>query len=71
MVASVDIWDAEIASDTMIGAGTLVGPGKHLEGGYLYLGSPAKKVRELTEKEISFLIYSAKCYVDLKNEYLT
>tara|TARA_B100000902_G_scaffold83077_1_gene87662 strand:+ start:26 stop:547 length:522 start_codon:yes stop_codon:yes gene_type:complete len=61
---------AEIASDTMVGAGTLVGPGKHLESGYLYLGSPAKKIRELTEKERAFLIYSAKCYVDLKNEYL-
>ncbi len=70
-MGSIVLDGAEIASDTMIGAGTLVGPGKHLEGGYLYLGSPAKRVRELTEKEISFLIYSAKCYVDLKNEYLT
>ena len=63
-MGSIVLDGAEIASDTMIGAGTLVGPGKHL-------GSPAKRVRQLTEKEISFLIYSAKCYVDLKNEYLT
>lgn len=54
----------------MLGAGALVPPGKHLEGGYLYVGSPAKATRALTESEKTFLAYSAEHYVSLKNEYL-
>lgn len=61
---------AVIKSGAMIGAGTIVSPGKVLEGGYLYLGAPARKVRELSEKEKNFLSYSAKHYVALKNDYL-
>ena len=61
---------AIIKSECMIAAGSLVGPGKILESGYLYVGSPAKKLRKLSDKELEFLIYLAKSYVNLKNEYL-
>ena len=61
---------AVIRAGSMIGAGALVPPGKVLEGGYLYLGAPVKQVRELTEKERSFLQYSAAHYVRLKNRHL-
>ena len=54
----------------MIAAGSLVGPGKIIESGYLYVGSPAKKLRKLSDKELEFLIYSAESYVNLKNDYL-
>ena len=54
----------------MIGAGSLVAPNKELESGYLYVGSPAKKVRALTDKEQGWLDYSATHYVNLKNKYL-
>lgn len=54
----------------MIGAGSLVTPGKRLERGGLYVGSPARRVRDLTEQEIEFLGYSAAHYVKLKDEYL-
>jgi carbonic anhydrase/acetyltransferase-like protein (isoleucine patch superfamily) len=60
---------AVIGAGTMIGAGSLIPPGKLLEGGYLYLGSPIRRVRELTEKERSYLSYSAAHYVRLKNRY--
>lgn len=60
---------ALIRSGAMLGAGTLVPPGKELEGGYLYLGSPARRVRALTEKETHYLKYSAEHYVRLKNRY--
>ena len=60
---------ALIRAGSMIGAGALVPPGKVLEGGYLYLGSPVKQVRELTEKEKRFLQYSAAHYVRLKNRH--
>ncbi|HLD08660.1 MAG TPA: gamma carbonic anhydrase family protein, partial [Methylophilaceae bacterium] len=44
--------------------------GKVLESGHLYMGSPAKKIRALTEKELGHFMYSAKHYIRLKNDYL-
>ncbi len=58
-----------IAADTMIGSGCLVPPGKQLEGGHLWVGSPARKIRELTDKELEYLRYSAAHYVDNKNRF--
>lgn len=54
----------------IIGAGSVVTPGKILESGYLYLGNPARVVRELTTEEFTQLEYSAQHYVRLKNSYL-
>ena len=54
----------------MIAAGTLVSPGKRLESGWLYRGSPAKPARRLTEEELAFLPYVAGNYVKLKDQYL-
>jgi len=50
---------------TMLGAGTLVPPGRVLEGGYLYLGAPAERVRALTDRELEYLEYTAANYVRL------
>lgn len=54
----------------MIGAGSVVTPGKLLQTGGLYVGSPARRVRDLTRKELEFLTYSAAHYVKVKDEYL-
>ena len=54
----------------MIGAGSVVTPGKVLKTGGLYVGSPARRLRDLTQKEIEFLTYSAAHYVKVKDEYL-
>ncbi|MBT7950795.1 MAG: gamma carbonic anhydrase family protein [Gammaproteobacteria bacterium] len=62
---------AVIEDDVILGAGSLVAPGKRLESGYLYVGSPAKRVRKLGDKEKYFLKYAAGHYVELKNEYKT
>ncbi len=59
-----------VEDDVMIGAGSLVPPGKRLESGYLYLGSPVKRVRPLNEAEIAGLLYSSNNYVGWKNDYL-
>ena len=56
---------AGVEDDVIIGANTLVPPGKHLESGYLYLGSPAKAVRPITPTEREQLPYSAAHYVRL------
>lgn len=68
---SATIMDGAIVEDyVVIGAGSLVPPGKRLESGKLYMGRPAKAVRELTEKEMNYFSYSASNYVNLKDEYL-
>lgn len=65
------IMDGAILREGLIlGAGSLVTEGKELESGYLWLGRPAKRVRELTTEEKAWLEYSAKHYVRLKNDYL-
>lgn len=69
-MGSIILDNALIQSNVILGAGSLVPPGKVLEGGFLWLGSPVVKKRELTESEIAFISYSAKNYVKLKNSYL-
>lgn len=61
---------AELESEVMLAAGSLVGPGKRLESGWLYRGRPAEAVRRLTDREMEMLVYSAEHYVRLKNTYL-
>ncbi|MCG8434924.1 MAG: gamma carbonic anhydrase family protein [Gammaproteobacteria bacterium] len=61
---------AVLEDDVFLAAGSLVSPRKHLKSGFLYKGSPAKRVRELTDKELEMLRYSAAHYVRLKNRYL-
>lgn len=61
---------ARVESDTIVGAGSVVSPGKVLESGGLYVGSPAKRVRDLRPEELDFLRYSAKHYVKLKDNHL-
>lgn len=63
--------DAVVEDDVIIGAGSLVPPGKTLQSGFLYVGSPVKQARPLTEAERAFLAASAKNYVLLKDEYLS
>lgn len=62
--------DVIVEDEVIIGAGSLVPPGKRLQSGYLYVGSPAKQARPLNDAEKAFLAESAANYVILKNEYL-
>lgn len=53
----------------LLGAGSLVTEGKELEGGFLWLGRPAKKIRPLTAQEKRRIESSAAHYAELKNGY--
>lgn len=55
---------AEIGDDVILAAGALVPPGKTLDSGYLYVGSPARAQRALTADEYELLTYSAAHYTD-------
>ncbi|MEE9551930.1 MAG: gamma carbonic anhydrase family protein [Gammaproteobacteria bacterium] len=68
---SATIMDGAVLQDkVMLGAGSLVLSGKKLETGYLYMGSPVKKVRFLTDEELAYLEYSAGHYVKMKNLHM-
>ncbi|OGI42954.1 MAG: gamma carbonic anhydrase family protein [Candidatus Muproteobacteria bacterium RBG_16_64_11] len=63
--------DGAVLDDhVFLGAGSLVTEGKRLEGGWLWLGRPAKKLRPLTDEEWKWFEYSARHYVKLKDDYL-
>lgn len=61
---------AVVEDEVMIGAGSLVPPGKRLASGFMYMGSPVRQVRPLTDAERGFFVYSAGNYVKLKDAYL-
>ena len=69
-MGSVVLDGSVVQSGAMVGAGSLVPPKKVLEGGYMWLGSPVKRVRELSDKEKAFLKYSAQQYVKLKDRHM-
>ena len=62
---------AVIQRHGFLGAGSLLTPGKVMGEGEMWLGSPAKFARKLSDAEIEALFYSAGHYVKLKDEYLT
>ena len=61
---------AVVKRHAFIGAGALVAPGKVVGEGELWVGNPARCVRKLSDREIEALAYSARHYVQLKDEYL-
>lgn len=69
-MSAVVMDNAIVEDDVIIGAGSLVPPGKRLESGHLYVGSPVEKKRPLNDNEVHFLKQSALNYVALKDEYL-
>ena len=56
---------AVIETDVVLGAGSLVTPRSRLESGWLYLGSPAKKVRRLNDGDRAMIHEGWMAYVDL------
>ncbi len=65
------VMDGAVVEDqVVIGAGTLVPPGKTLASGYLYIGSPCKQARPLTQGELDYFTYTAANYAGLKDQYL-
>lgn len=61
--------EAVVEEEVIVAAGTLVPPGKVLESGYMYMGSPAKKHRKLSDQEIKSIKQSALNYVKYMRAY--
>ncbi len=60
---------AVIEDDVIIGAGSLVPPGRRIPSGSMVMGTPGKVVRPLTKKEMDYFEVSAKNYVELASDY--
>jgi carbonic anhydrase/acetyltransferase-like protein (isoleucine patch superfamily) len=60
---------AVIEANAFIAAGAVVGPGKVVRSGELWAGNPARLMRQLSDKDIEGLRYSADHYVKVKDQY--
>ncbi|MDF1874647.1 gamma carbonic anhydrase family protein [Sulfurimonas sp. SAG-AH-194-I05] len=60
---------AVIGTESIVGASSLVTKNKVFPPRSLIMGSPAKRIRELTDAEVKELYASAHRYVRFKNEY--
>lgn len=59
-----------VGEESIIGAGSVLPAGKRIPPRTLWVGSPARQARTLTEQEIAYLAESAAHYVALKDDYL-
>ena len=57
--------EAVVEREVIIGAGSLVPPRARLQSGFLYLGSPAKKIRTLRDGDHAMIEEGWRAYVDL------
>lgn len=58
-----------IGRNTIVGARSLIPEGKEFPEGVMIMGSPAKVVRDLTEKELAYLAYPSSHYVENAARY--
>ena len=70
-IGSVILDHAKIGPYSLVGANSLITEGKDFPDGSLILGSPAKRVRSLTDQEIEQLLANADIYVRRSVQYKT
>ena len=68
-MGSIVLDNAEIGEFVLLGAGSLVPPGKKIPSGVLAMGSPAKVIRELTDKEKESIKKSALDYIESSRKH--
>lgn len=68
-IGSTVLDQAVVGEEAMIGAGSLVTPGKKIPPRVLAMGAPAKVVRDLTPEEIASLKVSAEHYAAMAAVY--
>ncbi len=60
---------AVVEDEVIVAAGSVVPPGKRCTARGLYLGNPVRRVRELADREVERLLYTAAHYVKVKEDY--
>lgn len=61
--------DCLVESGAMVAAGALVTPGKIVKTGEVWAGSPAKKLRDINQKDLDFFALNRDRYARLAQEY--
>jgi len=69
-MGSIVLDDVQVEEWVMIGAGSVVTPRSKLTTRGLYVGNPARRMRDLKESEIEMIRRSAPHYVKLKDNYV-
>jgi len=68
-MGSILLDNCRIGENCIIGAGSLIPPGKVIPPNSMVMGSPGKVVRELTERDMQWILHSWKIYKDLASQY--
>jgi carbonic anhydrase/acetyltransferase-like protein (isoleucine patch superfamily) len=68
-ISSTLLDKVEIGDWSFVAAGSLVTPEKKFPPRSFILGAPAKRIREVTEKEIAWIKHSVEVYVGLTRSY--
>jgi carbonic anhydrase/acetyltransferase-like protein (isoleucine patch superfamily) len=68
-MGSVLLDNAELGDWCFVGAGTLLTPGKKFAPRSFILGSPGRRVREISGEEARWISASADSYADLARRY--
>lgn len=63
--------DCIVESGAMVAAGALVTPGKIVKANEVWAGRPAKKLRDISQKDLDFFEINRKRYERLAHEYRT
>ena len=61
---------ARVEDEVIVGAGAVVPPGKRLPARTLWVGNPARLLRELSARELEQFTYLSRHYVRIKDGYL-
>lgn len=63
--------DCLVETGAMVAAGALVTPGKIIKANEVWAGRPAKKLRDITQKDLDFFEINRQRYERLAHEYRT
>jgi carbonic anhydrase/acetyltransferase-like protein (isoleucine patch superfamily) len=68
-MGSILLDNVELGEWSFVAAGSLLTPGKKFEPRSFIMGSPARRVREVTSKDMEWIAHSVKVYLDQMREY--
>ena len=69
-LGAVTMDGCHVASEGMVAAGALLSPGKRVGQRELWVGRPAKKIRDLTDEAVAGMAAGVKGYQQLAAKYL-
>ena len=68
-IGAIVLDGAELEPGSMLAAGAMLTPGKRVPSGELWAGSPARKLRDLTQDDLDFIRWDAEHYIKLARSY--